>query len=106
MLILFDNSRRAKQGTCKPTAHPLAKSSTDWKDGTYLVGVLDGNVVGAVAVVNEMFVVDLTDTKEVLAMVRDRMPAGVREALKRELLTEFEVPEISPELFTGTEASA
>jgi len=106
MLIPFAPPRRAKNGACAPASHPLCNTSTEWEDGTYLVGVMDGNVVGAVPIVNEIFVVDLTDVKEVLTMVRDRMPAEVREAVKRELLNEAAVALVSTEQFSATEVSA
>jgi hypothetical protein len=60
-----------------------------WEDGSYVVGVLGGSMVGATALGNGMRLLDPTDVVEVMTMLSEYLPFEVRAAVREELLVAY-----------------
>jgi len=85
MIIPFEKTHRAPRGS-KTAARRGANAFRGWEDGSYVVGILDGVVVGATPLANGLRLIDPADLSEVLAMLAERLPAEFRDAMREELL--------------------
>jgi hypothetical protein len=88
MLIPFDGCKSRSRRNTAPVSNPDLDCSVDWRDGSYLVGVLDGTLVGVTPLSSGLCLVDPTDAADVLTMLREYLPASVRAAVRSELIAE------------------
>src|SRR5271165_2255526 len=92
MLIPFDRAKKTSRQVVTPVASPAMDCAVEWRDGSYLVGILDGNLVGVSPLENGLCLVDPRDAAEVLTMLREYLPAEVRAAVREELNREEHGP--------------
>jgi hypothetical protein len=88
MLIPFRTTRRVAGGKSSPPSRRADDSLQHWHDGSYVVGILDGIVVGATALSKGLCIVDLSNAAEVVNMLREYLPPDVRALVREELLKE------------------
>lgn len=86
MVIPFKLARKPmrRQNCAAATSKGLGK--LELKDGSYLVGILDGNVIGASALSKRLCILDPTDAAEVLVLVKDLVAEDIRALIREELL--------------------
>ena len=85
MILPFKAVQKVTARASAPVAEPASHLS-GWKDGKYVVGVLDGVVVGASPLGDGMRLLDPTDVVEVMTMLSEYLPVEVRETVRQELL--------------------
>jgi hypothetical protein len=88
MILPFKAVPRAKVRVSAPADKPT-NQLCGWANGTYVVGVLDGAVVGATPLGNGMRLLDPTDVVEVMTMLSEYLPVEVRATVREELLVVY-----------------
>jgi len=86
MLIPFNTERQVAGRVSSQSSFRASDHLKEWSDGSYVIGILNGTVVGATALSKGLRIVDFTDAEEVVTMLRDYLPADVRALVREQLL--------------------
>lgn len=85
MILPFKTAHRVTAIVSAPK-EKLTNEWAGWEDGSYVVGILDGVVVGATPLGAGMMLYDSTHVVEVMTMLSAYLPVEVRATVREELL--------------------